>query len=64
LTTIDLASWEADPAHRRRAWTALCVAAASIFLFVLDSGLLSVALSVLHGRRAQSMQRLTIGQSV
>ncbi len=44
MTTIDLVSWDADPARRRRAWTALCVAAASIFLFVLDSGLLSVAL--------------------
>ena len=44
LSTIDLRSWEADPAHRQRAWLAMCVAAASIFLFVLDSGLLSIAL--------------------
>ena len=44
MSTIDLATWEADAAHRRRAWSALCVAAASIFLFVLDSGLLSIAL--------------------
>jgi EmrB/QacA subfamily drug resistance transporter len=54
LTTIDLASWEADAAHRRRAWTALCVAAASIFLFVLDSGLLSIALPSIEKEFSQT----------
>jgi EmrB/QacA subfamily drug resistance transporter len=54
LSTITLAAWEADAAHRRRAWTALSVAAASIFLFVLDSGLLSIALPSIEREFSQT----------
>jgi EmrB/QacA subfamily drug resistance transporter len=54
LSTITVAAWEADAAHRRRAWTALCVAAASIFLFVLDSGLLSIALPSIEREFSQT----------
>ncbi len=40
----DIAAWSNDPARRRAAWTGVCVAAASIFLFVVDSGLVALAL--------------------
>lgn len=39
-----LERWDDDPAMRRAAWTAVCVASASIFLFVVDSGLMSLSL--------------------
>ena len=41
---VDLQAWNEDPARRRAAWTGVCVAAASIFLFVVDTGLVSLAL--------------------
>ena len=36
--------WEANPQLRRDAWIAVCVGAASIFLFVVDSGIVALAL--------------------
>lgn len=42
--TEDLQAWNADPVRRRAAWSGVCVAAASIFLFVVDTGLVSLAL--------------------
>lgn len=41
---VDLEAWEADVHRRRRAWAAVCVAAASSFLFVVDSGFLALTL--------------------
>ena len=40
----DLRGWEADPVRRRRAWRGVCVAAASVFLFVVDAGLVALSL--------------------
>jgi EmrB/QacA subfamily drug resistance transporter len=40
----DLRSWTTDSVRRREAWIAVCVAAASIFLFVVDAGLVALAL--------------------
>ena len=42
--TVDLQAWNADPVHRRAAWIGVCVAAASVFLFVVDSGLVALSL--------------------
>ena len=42
------AEWEGDPARRRSAWVAACVASTSTFLFVVDSGLIALSLPGVH----------------
>ena len=44
LADADTAAWSRDELRRRRAWTAVAVAAVSSFLFVVDSGFVGLAL--------------------